>query len=273
MSLLENLIYGFVLGFTELLPVSSQAHQTLLQRFFGMGEQLHIQGLLTHVGALLGLLFGCRALLIRLGREKRVSKRLKRSNDQRRTYDLRLVKTAAVPMIIIYVLLHVFGAPLDGNLLFLCLFSVLNGVALIIPVYMRHGNKDARSMTALDSILAGIAASLSVFPGFSRNGTVLAFCSARGADMQHALNWSFLLSIPALVIMIGLDIVVLVTTGVSGITFLMIVETLVSALASFFGAYVGIMLMRFIVVRSDLSAFAYYSWGVALFAFIVYLIV
>jgi hypothetical protein len=42
---------------------------------------------------------------------------------------------------------------------------------------------------------------------------------------------------------------------------------------AFFGGYCGILLIRFLAVRTGYIAFAYYSWGAALLALILYLTV
>jgi hypothetical protein len=44
-----------------------------------------------------------------------------------------------------------------------------------------------------------------------------------------------------------------------------------ASLTAFVGSYLGITFIRFLAVKVGFSGFAYYSWGAALFAFILYL--
>ena len=82
---------------------------------------------------------------------------------------------------------------------------------------------------------------------------------------------ALLLSIPALVLLLIFDVIGAFTAGLAGITFLVILQCILAAAAAWFGASAAIMLLRFLSVKTGFSGFAYYSWGVALFTFILFL--
>ena len=105
-------------------------------------------------------------------------------------------------------------------------------------------------MSAFDGILFGIGSALSVFPGVSRIGG--GFCAAimRGADPQHAYKWTLILSVPTLFVLSCFDLFFVFT---------------------YLSAVVAITFMKTLTSRAGLAAFSYYSWGAALFAFILYL--
>jgi len=102
MGWLQSILYGFVSGITEFLPVSSGAHQEIMHRIFGISNIDPIRVLLTHIGLLLGILFCNRNVIVRYRREARLAQRYSRSNNAhpqlQSEYELRLIKTAAVPM-------------------------------------------------------------------------------------------------------------------------------------------------------------------------------
>lgn len=273
MSLLESILYGLISGFTEFLPVSSQAHQAIFMRLFGVDTRDPVRDLLVHIAMILALFTGCRSIFSRLHREKRLASRGRRSRTyaSRGLYDLRLVRTAAVPLLI-GLFLYASTSRLESSLVYLALFFVLNGMILIIPEYMHHANKDARSMTGLDGILIGLCGALSALPGISRIGTISAYASARGADKHHALNWALLLSVPALFLFCGFDILRLLSVDMGTVSFPIIIGYIFSALAAYCGSYLSIIFIRFLTVRTGFVGFAYYSWGAALFSLILYLI-
>ena len=242
-------------------------------RLFGIDNREPIQELFIHIGALLAALFACKSMLQRIRREKKAALhgRRRRAYTSKGFYDLQLIKTAAVPLMII-LLLYIAARKWESNLLLLALFLLINGIILIIPEYSRQGNKDSRSMTGIDSILIGIFGGISAIPGISRIGSISAYATFRGADRQHTLNWALLLSIPALLVLCGLDVSQLFFVKASPLSFTVVFGYILSALSSYFASYLSIIFIRFLTVRTGYVGFAYYSWGMALFTLIIYLI-
>lgn len=275
MSFLESILYGFVSGITEFLPVSSRAHQTLLRYLFGVETRDSIQNLLVHIGLFFSILIACREYLSRLHREQKAvsasRRRRVRSSDAKSLYDLRLLKTAAFPLII-GLLLCFPTEKMENSLLIIMGFLIINGFILLLAEHVSHGNRDSRTMTGLDGIVMGIVGALSSFPGISRTGMIAAYATMRGADSQNSTNWAVLLGIPALIFVVCYDIVGIVAGGVGVIAFPVIVGYFISGAAAFVGGYLGISILRAMLNHSGFSGFAYYSLGEALFSFILYLI-
>lgn len=275
MSFLESVLYGFISGITEFLPVSSRAHQALLRYLLGVQARDSMQNLLVHIGVFFAIVLSSREYLSRLHREQKAisgsrRKRL-RSADAKSLYDLRLLKTATFPLIIGLLLSFPMGK-LENSLLFIIIFLILNGFVLLLAEHCSHGNRDSRTMTGLDGIVMGVVGALSSFPGISRTGMITAYATVRGADSQNAANWAVLLGIPALIFATCYDIVGIVTSGMGVITFSVIIGNLLSGAAAFAGGYLGISVFRAILNHSRFSGFAYYSLGEALLFFILYLI-
>ena len=275
MTLLESLIYGVVSGASEFFPISMQAHQALTMQIFGISQREPLRDLLVHMAMILALFAACASSISRLRRDRKlitsVGRKRNRVYDTRGLYEYRLLKSAALPMLA-GMLLYFATDKWESSLVYMALFLLVNGIILIVPEHIRQGNKDARSMSGLDSILIGSSGILSALPGISRVGTVISICSARGADRQHALNWALLLSIPALLLLCMYDIVSVFTGSLGVITFMQLLGWFLSAIGAFCGSYLSITVMRYLTVRVGYSGFAYYSWGAALFAFILYLI-
>lgn len=275
MNWLENIIYGFVSGLTEFLPVSGLGHRAVLLHLFGAGQRNAFQDLLIHVAVLAALVVNSSFEIQSLYREKRLAdipkRRRSRQPDMKRIHDIMLVKQAFFSVW--------FGFcfyPLTGKwqeeLHMVALFLLVNGILLYIPQFVRTGNKESRHMSGLDSLLFGLGGALSVFPGVSRVAGCTTVASLRGADREHALRWTFLLSIPAIAFLLGFDLHDLVYNGAGMLGFVSLLQYTLSAITAYLGAYLAIMLMRFLSVNAGYSAFAFYSWGFALFAFILYLI-
>lgn len=273
MNWLEGFIYGLLSGFTEILPVSSQAHQNILMHLFGMKQSDPVANLIVHIAVLLALLIGCRGMLFRLRREQKNMQRGRRrhSADIRSSYDLRLLRTAVVPTMLFMLLLIVTRNWKDNSLL-IALFSVLNGLIIFLAERFPHGNKDSRHVSILDAIIFGTVGALSVLPGVSRIGTSQAYATVRGVDRQQSHSWAMILSIPALFMLCIFDIVG-IAGGIGGAqSFSLIAGYILAGIGAFVGAYLCIFSIRTVINRINMAGFAYYSWGVALFIFVLYLI-
>ncbi len=275
MSLIESLFYGFISGITEFFPISSQAHQTLLRYIFGVSTRNSLQELLVHIGLLLALLYACRDLLLRLRREQNSismhRQRRNRTSDAKSRYDLRLIKTATFPLLIGLLLCVVVGKGKE-NLLTVMVFLLLNAMILLFAEHIQHGNRDSRTMTGLDGIVMGILGALSSFPGISRTGIISAYATARGADNQNAINWALLLGIPAIIFAACYDVVLIFAVGVGALSFPVIIGCILSGIGAFAGGYLAISMLVSILNHTGYSPFVYYSFGAALFSFVLYLI-
>lgn len=275
MDWFESILFGLVSGLTEFLPVSAQAHEALMLKIFGASASPLLR-LVIHGAALLALYQSCAEHIRQILREQRLlrvpSRRRKRRPDMVKVLDMRLLRTAAIVMALGFLAYPRLSA-WRSDLHIIAPLLVINGVLLYIPMHMATGNKDSRSMSQLDAVLLGLAGALAVTPGISRVGSLTSAGVARGADREQSLRWGLLLSIPALVIVMGFDAYGIMTDGLGVISGPVLLQTALAAAAAFGGAWSGIRIMRFMAVRAGFSGFAYYCWGAALFSFIMYLTV
>ncbi len=275
MSFFENMIYGLISGLAEFLPISSQAHEVLLLELLGIDRIPAIARLLNHLAMALALYTCCSGTLRSLYKELELSQRprRRRSRDpiKRSIYDIALIRTAFYPLALGY-FCYPYTTRIQDDIQWVALFLVINGIVLLVPPYIRSGNKDSLSMTRLDATVLGVAAGFSVIPGVSRMATFTAVGSIRGADRQQTLHWALLITIPALAFMLGFDIrdMILQGIGVAGIGEM--VCCLIGAGFAYLGATFAIQIMRFLSVNTGYSGFSYYCWGLALFTFVLYLL-
>lgn len=273
MNILESIIYGLISGLSEFLPISSLGHQRVLKTLFDAPIHEPILDFMVHIGFLIAIFFSCGTYIEKIRRILRLSgsrRRQIRNHDYAVFHDIRYVKNAAFPLMIglvVFLLIERSRTDLKG----IALLFLINGIFMYIPDYLPQSNKDSRKLSNLDGFLAGLLGSLAAFPGISRVGMSLSTTVSRGADKSKAYNWILILSIPAIVLMLLADLIILFQVGLQGITLLSILGYLISGLASFGASLTGIYLMRFIVERSGFSAFAFYSWGAALIALLLYL--
>ena len=275
MNLFESIIYGIVSGLTEIFPVSSQANQMVMRQIFGVAHKEPIRDLLVHIAVLVAILLSCRGMFAKIRREQALAHRMRRNPSQIRSlkgvYDMRLVRTAA-PIMLVGLLANLFFKDFYQSRPLFSLVLLINGALTLIPIYLHQGNRDARVMTGLDGMLIGLGAALSAIPGISRNGAIMFVTLIREADKQNGVVWALILSVPAMAVLAFLDIIAIFTVGLGTVTFLTFVGYLVSMLFAFAGAFVGVSFIRMLISRADYAVFAYYDFGLALLAFVLYLI-
>lgn len=272
-SLLQSLFYGFVSGLTAFLPVSSDVHGNLIAQLYGAGGEVALFRLLCRAASLLAVLIACRSSLARLRRERRLAaqaaRRRQRQPDRRSLLDSRVLRTALPVLIVAGVACCL--VPRDRLWLTVVLLLVNGGVLLYCSL-RPIGNKNSQSMSALDAALLGACGGLGVLPGLSGIGLMVSACRLRGGDRSYALEMGLLLCIPLLILLAALDAYALLGAGLV-LSLKWAICYILAALAALLGAYIGISTMRFLAVHTDLSGFAYYCWGAALFLFLLYLIV
>ena len=269
---LQSVLYGFISGLTEFLPVSAEAHRMFFTRIFGMIPEPPILRLCVRLFAMLGALLSCYNTIMRLRREHKLSlipaRRRRRKPDAAVLLHRKMVIATAIPLVIGLLFTIVFRNLtnilwLQGGML------IINGIILYLPQFMLRGNKDARAMSGFDALLIGVSGALSVFPGFSRMATMVSVARMRGADKSFAVELTLLLCIPALMCLSLIDFFSSVTVqGTPGL-----LPCLLASVASFAGSFFGIHIIRYFSRKPGFTAFAYYSWGAALLALILYLAV
>lgn len=276
MSILQSIIMGFVSGFTELLPVSAEAHRAILRCLMGMEQENGIVRLVIHISALAAVWWLCQEDVRRLRRTQALlripPRRRKHQPEQMSIYTLRLVRAA---MLILF-FGRLFTLPLQwvGNELQILAFAlVANGVILLYPSLVPNGNKDPRNMPRLDGMVMGLGAALSVIPGFSQMGCTLGFGISRGVDRKFALKFACLLLIPGLLLHIVFDIAALFAAQALSISLAVVLSALVCGVSCFAGCVLGYRLMNFLVFGTNFSAFSYYCFGAGLFSFILFLMI
>ena len=274
LQLIEYLLYGIISGLSGILPVSSEAHQNMLLSLLGKEHMLPLCDFMIDIALLACVMFCTRDLLNHYIQERSIRMRVRKRRGKRvflsNSLDFRIVTTAAVPMILVYMIGRRFSESLYAPLAMTATL-VFNGLLLIIPDHIRQGNKEAKHMTGFDSIYFGFLSGLSCIPGISRIAAGTCAASTRGADKQKALTWVLLLSIPALAMAGVIDLFAVFSAGFS-YSVSDIIMCLSSAVAAFACGYGGILLLRFLSVNAGYSWFAYYSWGAAIFYFVLYLI-
>jgi undecaprenyl-diphosphatase len=199
-STLESIVLGIVQGLTEFLPISSTAHLRIVPAFLGWDDPGAAFTAVTQLGTMAAVLLYFRHDLIRIAR---AWLRSLRDRSARRELDARIgwyIVLGTIPIGIFGVL---FKDQIENGARDLYLIgSALIVLGLVLLAAERVGTKDRsiEQIEARDGLAVGFAQALALVPGVSRSGATITAGLFLGLDRTTAARFSFLLSVPAVVL-------------------------------------------------------------------------
>ena len=202
MSALQAIVLGIVQGLTEFLPISSTGHLRIVPAFLGWEDPGAAFTAVIQLGTMAAVLLYFRHDLWRIlttwwGSLRRPE--LRSELDARMGWYIGL---GTIPIAIFGFLfrdqiesgardLYVIGAAL-------IVFGLLMGAADRFPE--GEPQRDIGSIRRRDAIVVGFAQALALIPGVSRSGATISAGRLLRFDRTAAARYSFLLSIPAVVL-------------------------------------------------------------------------
>ena len=243
MSIIEALILGLVQGITEFLPVSSSGHLVLLQKIFGITEPALLFNTAVHAGSLIAVLVVLR---------EDIAKILRHIIQPMTFY----IIIATIPLVIIALLFKDIIEEAFATAAFLGFAFLLTSALLLISGRLPRTTKNAPNL--IDALCIGIMQAAAIIPGLSRSGATISAGLCRRLNRDFAARFSFLLSIPAILGAVVLQIKNLAegTAAESGIGLLPILAgSFSSCVAAFFSVRLTIAIVR----KHSLRGFAVYT--------------
>ncbi len=278
MTFLEAIVLGILQGLTEFLPVSSSGHLVLAQQFLGLKEPLVFFDVMLHVGTLAAVLVAYRGAIARLvvgglstfGEAEFYRKPIATLNTSVELRFIWLILLGSIPTGIIAVLFKTQLESFFDKVHIVSVMLILTGVILQLPRLRRESmdspdcpNKEIKSWHAP---LIGIAQGCAITPGISRSGTTISLALFLGIPAKTAAEYSFLLSIPAILGAVALKISDIENTEIP----LYIIGT--GMLASFIVGYIALRFLLVVLNRGKFSLFSYYCVALGLVSLFVALI-
>ncbi|MDR2376244.1 MAG: undecaprenyl-diphosphate phosphatase [Treponema sp.] len=250
MGVLESIILGAIQGLTEFLPVSSSGHLVLFQKILGISVPVLFFDTLVHGGTLLAVLVVLRDEIWSI---------LRRPVQPLTAY---LILGTLPAVVVALVFDDTIEAAFESGA-FLGFAFLVTSVFLALAERISKKTQTPRQkeeMTWLDSLIIGIFQAIAIVPGVSRSGSTLSASLGRGLDRNFAARFSFLLSIPAILGALVLQIKDLAgpggDAGAGELGVLpMITGTLSAAVVGFFAITVMLRLVR----ERSLWGFAAYT--------------
>ena len=272
MEIWEAALLGIIQGLTEFLPVSSSGHLVLGEYLLGIQEGGRTTVIILHTGSLVAVFV---ALWYRIwpvitgtvaGTLELLKGRFPQENEGFRWGLYVIIGT--IPAGLVGVFLGDYVDAALGNPMLAAVMLIVTGILLMSSHFVSEGKKD---MGWISTVIVGISQAFAILPGISRSGSTIVTALWMKVDRTKAAEYSFLLSIPAILGGAVIEVARLVfgsESAVSANAQTAVDPSLLPLLIGFICAavsgYFAIVILLDFVKRGKLSWFAYYCWAVGI---------
>lgn len=209
----EAVILGIVQGLTEFLPISSTAHLRIVPAILHWQDPGTAFSAVIQLGTMFAVIIYFWKDLIRIYgsffkeiiREKKLI-----SHDSKLAF---WILFGTVPICVFGFL---FKDPIEAgavrSLSLISFYLMFFGLLLFISEMFAKETRTLSNINALDIMLIGLAQSFALIPGVSRAAVTILAGLILGFKRSHAARFSFLLSVPAVLLSGALEMHTLITT-------------------------------------------------------------
>jgi undecaprenyl-diphosphatase len=245
-SVLEAIVLGLVQGLTEFLPISSSGHLLIVPAFLGWEDPGASFTAVIQLGTMAAVLMFFRIDLMRIARSWLAELKVPFA---RRSTEANLGWFIILGTIPISIFGFVFRDQIESGARSLYLVGgMLIAFSFVMLAAERFGarERELKEIDGRDGIFIGVWQAFALIPGVSRSGATISAGLFRNFDRTAAARYSFLLSVPAVVLsgLFGLRNI----GGDGAVGFL---PTAIATLVAFGSGYVAIAwLLRYLASHS-----------------------
>ena len=246
MQVFQAIVLGLVQGFTEFLPVSSSGHLVIFERLF---PNLKFSGALfetvLHAGTLLSVVIFFWKKIIKL--------------------DFKYILAILVGTIPAGIVGILFSSQIEGLFKNIKLVGIALMVTGVFNLLSDKGNPEKKKVDLKDALLIGTAQAFAIIPGVSRSGSTIFWGVLKGVDRKTAAEFSFLLSVPAILGANLVEIYRFKNTLTDG-NFLTLA---VGFFAAFFSGFFAIRMVISLLSKRRFKFFAFYCFVLGILTLLV----
>ncbi len=253
---------GIVQGLTEFLPISSTGHVRVISALAGWPDPGAAFSAVIQLGTLAAVLIYFRS---DIGRITKAWLRGLADTQVRRTPDSIMGWYIALGTIPVVVFGFAFRHQISSgarSLMIVAFSLVIGGIIMLVVDRISVRGRSLESVTRRDAIIVGLCQALALIPGVSRSGATIVGGLVLGFDRESAARFSFLLSIPAVVLSGLFEL-----REVGGGTGAPILAVIGATIFAFIFGYASIAFLLRYLARHTLKIFGVYRIiaGVAIF--------
>lgn len=243
-SIFQSFILGIVQGLTEFLPISSTAHLRIVPALLHWDDPGTAFSAVIQFGTMFSVVIYFWKDLINIYSAffKDLFSRRDRVTPSLQSYDSKLAFWILLGTIPICIFGFLFKKPIEAGMVrdlnIISFYLIFFGLFLFVSEIIAKQSRAINSINVLDILLIGLAQSFALIPGVSRSGVTLFAGLLLGFKRSQAARFSFLLSVPAVLLSGGLELNTLVLSFNIGneklIWMNLIIGTITACIAGYF---------------------------------------
>lgn len=253
MNAFQALILGAVQGLTEFLPISSSGHLVLVQAFLGFSESLVEFDVILHIGTLFAVFLFFYKKILSL-----------------RWPELWVIGVGTIPAVVVGFLFKEYIETAFATPLYVAVEIMISGGFNFYTHYLLNKKQPEVVVSEIGKIsnrqatFIGVLQAISISPGISRSGATVWAGVFSKLNRQTAFEYSFLLSIPAILGAVVLELA-------DGISFAAVPAgpMLIGLVTSFVLGLATLKLLQYMIQKANFAVFGWYCIVLGIASFFV----
>ena len=251
MTIAEAFVLGIVQGVTEFLPISSSGHLVLARKFMDIGTVPLLFDVLLHVATLAVIMFYYRVKIGELSASGwRFLLRRSEKHDAPQLQRIAMIIGATVITVALALVLRKTVLASDSTRM----VSILLLVTAMMLVSTRFIPTSRSASPRIQTIVTGIAQGFGTLAGISRSGSTISAALWTGMKREEAGEYSFILSIPAVLGALVLTLGDFSTHSVQ----VALLPTIAGCVGAFLAGMASLRLLLWMVRTAKLWYFSFY---------------
>lgn len=284
MPIWKAIVLGIIQGAAEFLPISSSGHLVIVKEVLGvdLGNGGVFFDVMLHLGTLLAIFvafwkdikrlivegvhivfdvfYNIGIFFCKVTGKEREYHRIVRSSYRKLVV---LIILSTIPTGIIGILLSDVIELANGMILVPGICLLITAMFLVIADIADEGEKRPKEASYLNAGAVGVAQGLATMPGISRSGTTITACLLCGFEKKFAVKYSFIMSIPAV---LGAVVLELKDFGSLHLSNQDIVSCIIATVVAAIVGYLSICFMMRLIRGKKYKYFAIYCAIIGLVA-------
>lgn len=273
MDYIRAILLGLIQGVAEFLPISSSGHLAILHHLMPSTDAAVSDvtfDILLHLGTLVAVFIVFYKTIFHMVREfwRMCSGILGGTFLWRKAnrYQIMSLYVIVTTMVLIpFALVHNSFLGLSENLWSVGVALLVTAAMLFVADHSVRGTKEMKDMTLMQAIKMGLFQGIATIPGVSRSGMTIAAGINMGFDRNTMVEFSFMMSIPAVLGAVVMDL----GDMAAGFTPANIGPYIVGTVVAAAVGVASIKLVKYVAKKNKFGWFMWYCAAAGVFAIVL----